>query len=93
VHGEDGCAIGAPVNQEPEQPFDMWHVANEHDVACFTRQGISHPLWRVGRLQPSSRRDGGERVTAAPVCVNGLSCPKLPAMLDDCRLDLSPAAT
>lgn len=90
VHREGGCAISAPFNEESEQPLEMWHVADEHDVACFTDQGVSHTLWRVGRLQPSSRRDSGERVTATPVRVNCLSCPKLPTVPDDRRLDRPP---
>ena len=66
----------------------MWPTSMTSRVSPIRASAI-----RSGGSDGCSHRaaeHGGERVTATPVRVNGLSCLKLPAMPDDCRLDPSP---
>lgn len=74
------------LDKEPEQSVDVRHVANQHDVACLADKHVGDSLGVVSRLKTSSCRDSSERVTRAPVGVDGLSRAQLSAVPDHRRL-------
>jgi hypothetical protein len=73
------------VDKQRQQPWQMWKMPGNQDVASFTDQAITHPRRRVVGLQIGRGREFRKRIARAPECQRRLPGAKLAAMPDDGR--------
>ena len=45
------ATLRAPFDEQTEQPLDVRHVTDQHDVSGLTHQLVGHPFRRVGWLE------------------------------------------
>ena len=91
VRWEGHGAVVRPRHEKAQQPLDVRHVTDEHDVAriigrCFARKFLGYPVRRVIGLQATRCRDVSQCIAGTPERLGRLARAQLAAVPDDRRL-------
>ena len=82
MHGKRGCPLGAPRDEQTQQPLDMRHVTHKHDVPRFVCELVGHRFRWIGWLKPARRCVFREGVARAPKRLSGVPGAQLATVPD-----------
>ena len=82
VNGKRSRPLGASIDEQTQQPFDVRHMTHEHDVPGFTDELVGHRVRGVGWLEPSRRCVFRRGVARAPKRLTGLTGAQLATVPD-----------
>ena len=88
MHRKVHAGVLSPEEQS-QKPWQVRHVANEHQLAFVSQEPIPHPLGRIVRKEAALGGHGGERVAGLPERLGRLARAELAAVPDSVRLHAS----